>query len=63
MKDRQLIMNISFRMDLFWQGKIEMFIGSLNDENMDRYMNVLMILTEQTDILYTPDKTYQYNLS
>ena len=49
MKDRQLIMNISFRMDLFWQGKIEMVIGSLNDENMDRYMNVLMILTEQTE--------------
>ena len=43
-------MNISFRMDPFWQGKIEMFIGSLYDDNMDYVnMNVNMIPTEQTD--------------
>ena len=58
MKDRQLIMNISFRMDLFWQGNIEMFIGSSYDENMDRYMNVLMILTEQTDFHYILKKPH-----
>ena len=50
MKDRQLIMNISYRMDLFWQGTIEMLIGSLYDDNMDYVnMNVNMIPTEQTD--------------
>ena len=43
-------MNISFRMDLFWPGRIKMLIGSLYDDNMDYVnMNVNMIPTEQTD--------------